>query len=363
MSMKRRIVQSRSLAIACGPEFWSWWINVIADMLPVRAKTVLRGSHLTSTVAFDGSDIKPCFSGSAGNINSASRIPPDKFENKSDRNWFVPGQMVQVALDPRLVITSCVTLPDTSRAKIDSIVNIEVERRTPFRKEEMRFGYKIVESNRKKKMLVIEIVVASLNVIRRAQEAARALGLQPAIVGLFDATSPVLQPILLQEKPLRDDLSGRPKQWFGLAFLFFLLSFSFVSFRQSSMDHVWTEALDTAKSNSTGGLASRAYADIFSNSVAAVVQKSHEPTVSDIVSELTRLLSDDTWVSEFSLNGNQLHIVGLSGAATPLLQTLSSGSLFEHPHFMAPITVQNGKERFDLILTVRGRRVVEGDRQ
>jgi hypothetical protein len=91
--------------------------------------------------------------------------------------------------------------------------------------------------------------------------------------------------------------------------------------------------------------------------VALLADRAREARAIDVLVEVTKALPDDTWVSIFELNGNELHLIGTSTSAASLIERLSAGPLFDHPRFRAAITPQaasrdKGAERFDVAVTV-----------
>ena len=91
-----------------------------------------------------------------------------------------------------------------------------------------------------------------------------------------------------------------------------------------------------------------------------MADRAREARAIDVLVEVTKALPDDTWVSIFELNGNELHLIGTSTSAASLIERLSAAPLFDHPRFRAAITPQaasrdKGAERFDVAVTVKGR--------
>jgi general secretion pathway protein L len=80
------------------------------------------------------------------------------------------------------------------------------------------------------------------------------------------------------------------------------------------------------------------------------------PSVSQIISELARLLPDSAWVQTFSLRGNKIQIDGEAMNAEALIRTLDESPLFADVVFATPVySLQpSGKQRFSISMTVEG---------
>ena len=77
------------------------------------------------------------------------------------------------------------------------------------------------------------------------------------------------------------------------------------------------------------------------------------PPVLDILSLLTNLLPDHTYLQQMNIKGNELTIRGLSGQASSLIALLENSPAFEEPRFLSPVTQQRGKELFHLSARIR----------
>jgi general secretion pathway protein L len=62
------------------------------------------------------------------------------------------------------------------------------------------------------------------------------------------------------------------------------------------------------------------------------------PTMRQVLRELTIIVPDDTWLSEFTCQDNRVTIRGFSGNSSVLLGALEASPLFRQVRFGAPIT-------------------------
>jgi general secretion pathway protein L len=79
------------------------------------------------------------------------------------------------------------------------------------------------------------------------------------------------------------------------------------------------------------------------------------PFLLAILREVTRILPDGTWLTEFQLDGGKVHIQGFSKSASDVVADIDHSPLFANAQFMAPLqSAQNGNERFDLSFDLKG---------
>lgn len=73
-----------------------------------------------------------------------------------------------------------------------------------------------------------------------------------------------------------------------------------------------------------------------------------------LLAELTRLLPDDVWLTDFSVKGNELTATGYATRAAELIDTLETSPFLTAPEFSAPVTKVPGQtgERFTITVKV-----------
>jgi general secretion pathway protein L len=73
--------------------------------------------------------------------------------------------------------------------------------------------------------------------------------------------------------------------------------------------------------------------------VAALARRKHETQASVIaIEELSRILPDNTYVTELHIDGNMLQVVGLTGDAPSLIRLMEQSQHFSRATFFAPTT-------------------------
>jgi len=72
------------------------------------------------------------------------------------------------------------------------------------------------------------------------------------------------------------------------------------------------------------------------------------PSPLAVLSDLSRLLPEDTHLQQLQVHENQLTLRGLSSEASALIGLLERSPHFSEPHFLSPVTRQGQKELFHL---------------
>ncbi len=85
-------------------------------------------------------------------------------------------------------------------------------------------------------------------------------------------------------------------------------------------------------------------------------RKSSSVSVVRLLAEVTHLLPDSSWLTDFSSKANTLSITGYANSASELIAPLEASQLLASPEFSAPVTKVPGQqgERFTITATTGG---------
>lgn len=82
--------------------------------------------------------------------------------------------------------------------------------------------------------------------------------------------------------------------------------------------------------------------------------KRQAPALLAVLSELTRLLNDETWLTHFQFSDRRMQIQGQSPAASALIGVLERSDFFNNVSFVSPLTQDKvtGRERFQISMDI-----------
>ncbi len=86
------------------------------------------------------------------------------------------------------------------------------------------------------------------------------------------------------------------------------------------------------------------------------------PEPLEILGALSRLLPDDTYLQQLEIKGREIRLRGVSSQATALIALLEEAPGFEHPRFLSPLTRKEKQELFQLTVTYAPSRLREKSR-
>jgi general secretion pathway protein L len=78
--------------------------------------------------------------------------------------------------------------------------------------------------------------------------------------------------------------------------------------------------------------------------------KKDNPSVSELLFELTHILPDDTWIVELGMAGGDIRLSGFAASSTDLIQRIGNSQLLAEPRFRSAVTTdtQVHRERFEI---------------
>jgi general secretion pathway protein L len=348
-----------ALALAAGA--WRWWIAELRGLLPRRLLDLLnaRQSRIVVEMTPEEVSVTRRRAGSdtvllrVGGAAVASAAPA------ALRGAVSAGETVILRLPQPEVLRKTVELPLGALRNLRQILRFEVERQSPLDPERVYFDHHVLRRDTASRKLVIELRIVRRDAVDRALAACRSLGLAPASLDFIGDD----RPLEIAEIRAAGGVSAARWPWrrvtVALAALACLLvaSLAYVeSARRQQLASDIAARLAAAKAEAQE-------TDRLRKDIAALAartefldQQKAKPLAIRIVSEITRLLPDGTWLFQLEINGPKIRIRGDSPAASQLLAAFDGSPLFTNTRFLAPVTqgARGGLERFDLSFDYRG---------
>ena len=263
---------------------------------------------------------------------------------------------VAVQLPAQDVLRRRFELPAARRATLARAVPFELERLSPIEADKLYYDFTVLQSA-KKKQSEIELRIVKRSTVDSAIALAREAGLRVGEIRFAG------DPRDADWKSFPVDrttwLKLKWRQWNVLALaaaaIVLAIAVVFAAYLRGA-----------AASDSLS-----AEVDVAGNRAAVVHRLAHEisdvqaqiefplaekraPFLLRILAELTRILPEGTWLTEFDLDGGKVHIQGFSKSASDVVGDIDRSPLFADAQFMAPLqSAQNGNERFDLSFDVK----------
>jgi general secretion pathway protein L len=352
----------------------AWWLSELAQMLPRpllrligqsgNPATILElGASHTTLILPDRSRPSPVMVPLTGYADDEmhSRVRLAMRGRRTD-------DAVTLRLDRDLVYETAIELPASAEPTLRPILQYQIERLVPLPANEVFFDHRITARGPASNTLKIRLVIAKRTTIDRALALARAAGLSPKLVIASDADDQAsersghLPPVLWQagRRSTATDAQRRVRRALEIAAVVMSVTAYglHVDRLNRSRDDLQAQVA-RAKMAAASVTELGRHAGQLEDALAFLQNRRSAVPPLQILDELTKLVPEDSWVSQLVLRGRAIELTGFSPRATDMISRIEGSALFEKPQFRSPITLApDGRgERFDLSFAVKSERV------
>lgn len=260
-----------------------------------------------------------------------------------------------VRLSDGSALRTVMVLPLAAQANLAQVVSFELDRRTPFKHDEVYYTSRVLQRDTTAQRLKVELTVVPRPVVDDALALAERLGIEPDAVEVAgrDASSPPSGNLLpVRSQPLAARLPGLATAGVvALALALAVAALLIPLYQADRTADLLAEETTAAKRQAEESLK-------LQKEIEAEVQESgflgarkrQAPPVSEILFTLTHLLPDDTWLTELQVTNNDVLITGFAASASTVLGLLDQTPRFGNAVFRSPVTQDQrvNREQFNI---------------
>jgi general secretion pathway protein L len=340
-------------------DLFDWWLRQLAGLLPNRwAQTgtkptdalilELDGQHLHVVIRANG--MRTCMA-DARTDDAGIR----ELARSIARETNLPRTVV-LRLSASQVLHKHVTLPVAARHDLDQVLGFEIDRETPFTRDEVHWTYSVRSIPSGSAKLDIDLHLVPRSFVDPFLDRLKSAGIEPQGVEVDaggDATTlisfgpPKRGPWLHIERPLLP-LATAAAVLAMLAMATPLLIQQWVQFSADAvMGSLTGAAHEAATLRQTVDSAARG-ADFLKE------ERHRNPSIVAILAAVTDSLPDDTYLTSLSIKNGRITMTGLSASAADLIGGLANTAGLSGPAFDAPViqNEDNNLESFTISATL-----------
>ncbi|HXJ01738.1 MAG TPA: PilN domain-containing protein [Micropepsaceae bacterium] len=337
--------------------FLSWWFGQLAGLLP---DFVTRDSAgLTDAAILDiGNDTATLLIRAKGTSTSIAQASADEAglgelsaalrEEKS-----VPPSLL-LRLPPEWVLKKSMSFPAAARRDLKNLLGFEIDRETPFAREEIYWNYGVRRQDMARGRLEVDLFLVPRRPVDPLIEAARRAGLDPKGVEIDSGPLGIsVVPISGEapNNPVRSERPLVPRAAMAGAFALVLIATPFVYQEWAIASADATIASLEDRANEAAHL--RQSADQLAQT-GDFFKRNNRGSGLATLAAVTRALPDDSYLTAFTLRGTRLTLSGLSPSAAQLVGLFAHSPVFREPSFDSPVVgSENGDlERFTISVSL-----------
>ncbi len=340
-------------------EFLTWWLGQLADLIPQQwrrfgspsgdAMVIAPAGPLAGGVASVAVSLRrngretPLgrFALSAGGLSGA--LQPD-------------GKPAVLRLAETDVLSKTVTLPLAAERGLDQVIAFEMDRETPFSLDEIFWNHHIVRRDRERGQLSVRVLLVPRASLAALLDALAKVGIAPKRAEIGAGPDQGCYLPLDGNGGLHDAAARRLLRWPAVAACAgFALAAAVAPFVQQAFA---LAAVNREIATSRPAVAEvdklRKEIERLSGTVDLIDSerdKAGRPLAT--LAAVTRVLPDNTFLSDFDQQQHRVTLNGSSAGASQLIGALAGGNELRNPTFAAPVTREaTGSEIFTITTEV-----------
>ncbi len=326
-------------------EFFAWWFGQLADLLPQG----LRRSALTAADAMVISPVGQVSRGpevgmvAVGSRRNGREASLGQFALGATGSAGVPrsaGGATVLRLGETDVLGKTVVLPLAAERELDQVLAFEMDRETPFKAEELYWTHRVVSADRQNGRLSVRLLLVPKANLAPLLRALDETGFRPSRIEIADG------PDAGSYLPLDSD-GSRPDRSYSRLLWPAAACCAVLALAAAVVPFVRTEAaLASLEREVAGGRTAAAEADSLRQEIerlsgsADFVESERDKAGRPlgVLAVATRVLPDDTYLTEMELRQRKVTLTGRSAGAARLIGALAADGGFRNPSFAAPVT-------------------------
>jgi general secretion pathway protein L len=231
------------------------------------------------------------------------------------------------------------------------VLGFEMDRYTPFMAGEVYYDSRVLSRDPARRLVQVSLTLVPRAGIAKFLDALRARGIHPAALEVQVRRLP------LDEPGHKRRARGWPLRALAATAAVVTLAAAIVPLIQKAqlVERLERDIGALRNDASRAAQARQELERLVAEENALVDRRTQRPTAIRTVHELTRMLSDSTWLSHLDLNGTRVRIRGESSNSSEVLKTMENSAFFTEASFDGSVTRDAGsvRERFAISATVR----------
>ena len=344
--------------------FMVWWGAELAELVPLPLRRWAAAEPKRSVLsAEDGRLVH--YEESRGRLVRQGEIDlksDGASQNRAMRRFSGRlGRFVGVRLPREACLIRRLELPAAARRDFDRILLLDLERTTPFRRDDVYVDHFTEDGPGSDGKVWVRQVMVKGQVLDPVLQQLAAFGIKVDFADCWDDSHKKGLRINLlhgrQGEPSRSRYGLRPVLILGLCILLLSGSAVVVGLNKytNALERLEAET-EAAKDKALAVNSSLRAVEASLTEVAELRRlKTARPPVIRMVTELTRLLPDSAWITSLRIEGGALEVTIVAQSASELLPLLIRSPLFNAADLSAPITYdpERKSERATVRLTLK----------
>ncbi|MEM7400724.1 MAG: PilN domain-containing protein [Pseudomonadota bacterium] len=290
----------------------------------------------------------------------------DSLKNIFEQAAASDGVALNIQIENTEVLMRKVTLPANTEENLYEVIQYEMDRYTPFNKEDVYFDYLIEERNSEKQILKVLLIVIRKEILSSVVNAIEKTNVHLRSIEIID--SEVAENNLKEINFFRtnNEISKSKKasnKWLLTiaAGLLVLTGLTPIVMNYIQISNLSSELKSLEGTVIKVKQLQNEYQKMQEQVGYLVSIKDRNPSIIEMLNLLTKVIPDHTYVQRLSLESGQLSMQGVSASASELIGIIDQTGLFDDIRFAAPVTQSGGDglERYSITANIKSKTLAE----
>lgn len=353
--------------------FFRWWRDELAGLLPSPLATPRIDAGRWLVLDLNGENLRLLLE--RGGEREEIQSWPNDHRNYEHVATVIrkSKSLLRCRLGLRLGLQTCYrrthSLPPNIGRDITRILELDLERSTPFSSETVLTALDISRDKSKSGETKVVQYIVKRSYVSPALEVLDANGLKVLRIDIWDEKKTTPLPINFLLDPIQLDQSQKKNQrarqmTAALAIiLLFCASEIYVARLGSSIEKLEARNAEMRTRISRLREGEKNKRDLIQQRVALIELKNNEVSRAYVIEVLTRLLPDNTYLTDLRIEGRKLDFTGISATTADIIPIIEQSGLFADVKLTSPVTLdrRSGLERFSLTANTDSSARVSGD--
>jgi general secretion pathway protein L len=349
------------------PRFWRWWSAELGSLIPAASRGAVRGRLTRPVVEFGDAEAifwrpqvvdselrlveiaRVALSGDAGEVAAAGRAAIRALATATGVETAAAPKVV-IALPLRQVMRKTLVLPAAVEENLAQALSYDLDRHTPFRPDQLYFDAAVINRNPAAKTIGVDWVAALKTAVDSARRQVEDWGAVVVAVVPGPASTRATRLNLVPHEARPPSALWRRWQLWAPAALVALGALAVLLaplLQKREYAIALNKQTESAREQAEAADGLRTQLERQQGDYNYVLAKKYAyPGTVQIIDDITRLLPDDTWITQLELKSTirgkdaarELTLRGESANAGALISTLEESKLVEQAALQSPTT-------------------------
>ena len=341
-------------------DFFTWWGEGLMLLLPGNQSNKLGRSKesLLLKITQNGFQVlnhsEEMLLNEEQSISNSYEILTDLFNRDASK----VGLDIQIRNSE--VLTRQISLPANTEENLYEVIQYEMDRYTPFTKDDVYFDYRVEERIKDKQLIKVLLIVVRKEILDPVVSAIENSDVHLTNIDIIDeddAANNFHDVNLLRSRRDINKNKNSSIKWLAAAAVGLLILTSITPLIINYI-HIKKLSSELADLEPTVGKVKQLQNEYtkMQDQVGYLVKiKEDNPSIIEMLNLLTQVMPDHTYVQRLSLEGGLISIQGLSASASELIPLIDQTGMFDDIRFAAPVTQSGGDglERYSITAQIK----------